>query len=198
MARPLELLAAFQAYLRSLDDATVKDFLSWIEWDMRERALAPSMLSCLGSLDRAVEIAPAAEQPLARLLARSRHVLHWGQTYTAADLGPRFIDGYGWMELFGSRGHFANQRVAAGFLILGPDIVYPDHRHVAEELYVPLTAGTAWRKDGGVFAPRGAGEIIHHSSNVDHAMRTGSEPLLALYLWRGGPLAQKSTIIGSG
>jgi hypothetical protein len=28
-------------------------------------------------------------------------------------------------------------------------------------------------------------------------MRTGTEPLMALYLWRGGPLAQKS-IIGSG
>ena len=38
---------------------------------------------------------------------------------------------------------------------------------------------------------------IHHASNVSHAMRTGNEPLLALYLWRGGPLAQKSTITGT-
>jgi hypothetical protein len=28
-------------------------------------------------------------------------------------------------------------------------------------------------------------------------MRTGSEPLLALYLWRGGPLAERSTVTGS-
>jgi mannose-6-phosphate isomerase-like protein (cupin superfamily) len=197
MAGPVELLAAFQTYLRSLDDATVRDFLAWIDWDMPQRALAPDMLSCLGHLDRVATIAPAAERPLARLLARSRHALRWGQTYTAADFGQRFIDNYGWIELFGLRGHFANDRAAAGFLILGPELVYPDHHHVAEELYVPLTGGTDWRKGEGGFVRRGAGEIIHHPSNVSHAMRTGGEPLLALYLWRGGPLAQKSTITGS-
>ena len=43
----------------------------------------------------------------------------------------------------------------------------------------------------GAFRSREAGEVIHHASNVNHAMRTGEEPLLALYIWRGGPLAQK-------
>jgi hypothetical protein len=28
-------------------------------------------------------------------------------------------------------------------------------------------------------------------------MKTGTEPLLALYLWRGGPLAAKSTVTGT-
>ena len=88
--------------------------------------------------------------------------------------------------------------MAAGFLILGPGIVYPDHHHVAEELYIPLTGGTEWRMGEGAFTLREAGEIIHHPSNVNHAMRTGEEPLLALYLWRGGPLAQKSTIVAAG
>ena len=46
----------------------------------------------------------------------------------------------------------------------------------------------------GGFVRREAGEVIHHPSNVSHAMRTGAEPLLAIYLWRGGPLAQKSVI----
>lgn len=49
----------------------------------------------------------------------------------------------------------------------------------------------------GGFHVRQAGEVIHHASNVSHAMRTGDEPLLALYIWRGGPLAQKSTIPGA-
>ena len=127
-------------------------------------------------------------------MARHRETLHWGQTYTTADFGQGFIDNYGWVELFGTRGHFANDRIAAGFLILGPDIVYPDHHHVAEELYVPLTEGTEWRKGEGAFVVRAAGAIIHHPSDVSHAMRTGAEPLVALYLWRGGPLAQKPTI----
>ena len=42
----------------------------------------------------------------------------------------------------------------------------------------------------GAFRRRAAGEVIHHASNVSHAMRTGDEPLLAFYLWRGGPLAR--------
>jgi hypothetical protein len=46
------------------------------------------------------------------------------------------------------------------------------------------------------FRLRKGGELIHHASNVTHAMRTATEPLLAFYLWRGGPLAQRSTITG--
>ena len=121
-----------------------------------------------------------------------------GRPTPTADFGQNFIDNYGWMELFGTRGHFDSDKIAAGFLILGPDIVYPDHHHVAEELYVPLTGGTEWRKGEGGFTVRPAGEVIHHPSNVSHAMRTGAEPLVALYLWRGGPLAQKSTIVAAG
>ena len=88
-------------------------------------------------------------------------------------------------------------KIAAGFLILGPGIVYPDHHHVAEEIYIPLTGGTDGAWATAAFRRREAGEIIHHRSNVSHAMRTGEEPLLALYLWRGGPLAPRSTITGT-
>ena len=49
----------------------------------------------------------------------------------------------------------------------------------------------------GAFRVREAGEVVHHRSNVSHAMRTGRAPLLAVYLWRGGPLAQKSTVTGT-
>jgi hypothetical protein len=44
---------------------------------------------------------------------------------------------------------------------------------------------------------RTAGEVVHHASNVNHAMRTVKDPLLALYIWRGGPLAAKSNITGT-
>ncbi|WP_287308542.1 dimethylsulfonioproprionate lyase family protein, partial [Mesorhizobium sp.] len=152
---------------------------------------------CLRQLDRIAELAPANAKPLARLLAERRGELRWGQTYSEADFGKGFIDNYGWLEVFGTRGHFVNDEVAAGLLILGPDVVYPDHHHVAEEIYIPLTGGTEWRMGEGGFRTREAGEVIHHASDVSHAMRTGKEPLLALYIWRGGPLAAKSTITGT-
>jgi dimethlysulfoniopropionate lyase len=192
-----ELLGRFHAYLASVDDAQVRDAAARIAWDMPARALEPHPLGCLRHLDRAVELAPPDAKPLVRLLAERRNDLRWGQTYDEADFGKAFIDNYGWLEVFGTRGHFANDEVAAGLLILGRDIVYPDHHHVAEEIYIPLTGGTEWRMGESGFRQRAAGEVIHHQSNVNHAMRTAEEPLLALYIWRGGPLAQKSNITGT-
>jgi hypothetical protein len=192
-----ELLGRFRAYLASVDDALVRDAVARIGWDMPERALEPHSLGCLRHLDRIVELTPPEARPLVWLAAERRNGLRWGQTYSEADFGKAFIDNYGWLELFGTRGHFVNDEVAAGLLILGPEIVYPDHHHVAEEIYIPLTGGTEWRMGEGGFRVRAAGEVIHHASNVSHAMRTAEEPLLALYIWRGGPLAQKSNITGT-
>ncbi|MCX7303269.1 MAG: dimethylsulfonioproprionate lyase family protein [Hyphomicrobiales bacterium] len=188
------LLAGVKTFLAGYGGEPARGFIEGIGWSMPPRLLAPRGLPCLAHLGRAAEIAGDDARPLVRLLRDRGHEFHWGQTYTAADFGHNFMDNYGWLEVFGTRGHFANEAMAGGFLILGPHIEYPDHHHVAEELYIPLTGGTAWRMGDGAFQPRAAGEVIHHASSVSHAMRTGSEPLLAFYLWRGGPLAARSTI----
>jgi Dimethlysulfonioproprionate lyase len=192
-----ELLATFRAYLMSLDQASLRGFASGIDWSMQPRALEPKSLPCLRYLNQLSDAAPEPENRLAGLLRQNRETFRWGQTYTRADFGENFIDNYGWLEVFGTRGHFANDATAGGLMILGPNIVYPDHHHIAEEIYVPLTGGAEWRMGEGGFRAREAGEIIHHPSNANHATRTRAEPLLALYLWRGGPLAAKSTITGT-
>ncbi|MER9604004.1 dimethylsulfonioproprionate lyase family protein [Mesorhizobium sp. M0243] len=192
-----ELLGRFHAYLASVDHALVREAVARIGWGMPARTLEPHPLACLRHLDRAAELAPSDAKPLVQLLAERRNDFRWGQTYSEADFGKEFIDNYGWLEVFGNRGHFANDAVAAGVLILGPDIIYPDHHHIAEEIYIPLTGGTEWRMGESGFCMRTAGEVVHHASNVNHAMRTGKDPLLALYIWRGGPLAQKSDITGT-
>jgi quercetin dioxygenase-like cupin family protein len=190
------LLDAFQSYLACFDEASLHGFQHEIDWAMEERPLQPALLDCLRHLDVMAENTPARSRALVDLLAARRNDFHWSQTYTPADFGQEFVDNYGWLEVFGTRGHFANDRVAAGVLILGPGIDYPDHHHVAEEIYIPLSGTALWRKGEGDYRPRAPGDVIHHPSNVNHAMRTGKEPLLALYLWRGGPLAQRSVIAG--
>lgn len=192
-----ELLERFRAYLETFEEGLIRDAVARTAWSMPARYLEPRSLACLRHLDRIAELAPVSAQPLVRLVAEHRDSLRWGQTYSASDFGQAFLDDYGWLEVFGTRGHFANEETAAGLLILGPGIVYPDHHHIAEEIYIPLTGGTEWHKGDSGFCLRRAGEVIHHPSNVAHAMRTGKEPLLALYIWRGGPLAQKSTIPGT-
>jgi len=191
------LLDAFMAYLATRSGVPER-FVAGLREDMPERSLAPRGLACLRHLDRIAERAAGDERRLAGLLAGGRDGLAWGQTYTEADFGAGFLDNYGWMELAGTRGHFVSEAVAAGFLLLGPQTHYPDHHHVAEEIYIPLTGGTLWSMGGGAPAARPAGEAIRHPSGVSHAMRTGDEPLLALYLWRGGDLAQHSVIGRAG
>lgn len=192
-----DLLNAFRCYLLRVDAAIVRDFVGDLGWEMPERKLHANSLACLRHLSHAVELASPDERELTMRLAHQAGALRWGQTYTEADFGRHFIDNYGWMELFGTRGHFRNERIAAGFLILGPGIVYPDHHHIADEVYIPLTGAAEWRMGDGDFRRRRGGEVIHHASSVNHAMRTGREPLLALYLWRGGDLAQKSSFTGA-
>jgi hypothetical protein len=188
------LLAETLLLLAATGDRRIADFLGDADGPMKMRPLAPAPLPCVVHLDPVASVAAGDQGAVARLLADNRNAFHWGRTYTAADFGERFIENYGWMELFGTRGHFVNERMAGGFLVLGPRLHYPDHHHEAEEIYVPLTGGTLWRQAGGRYVERPAGAVIHHPSNVTHAMRTGEAPLLALYLWRGGPLAARSTI----
>ncbi|KAA1178805.1 transcriptional regulator [Rhizobium tropici] len=190
------LLVAFRDYLLSRGDPMLKHFIGGFDWPTAGRSLAPRdlpVVAYLRELDRPVD---GAEGVLFDGLSAAAEELHWAQTYGITDFGSDFLQRYGWVELFGTRGHFANEKMAGGFLLLGPDVHYPDHHHEAEEIYIPLTDGSLWSKDAQPFLPRWSGEIIHHPSNIRHAMRTEDQPLVALYLWRGGPLAQKSIISG--
>jgi hypothetical protein len=196
MKHPVELLARFRTYLQSREDDALVRFTSGFNWEMTERELAPRVLPIVDYLEEAGPNAGSAEKELLAAVSAAGASLHWGQTYGAGDFGNDFLERYGWVELFGTRGHFESDEMAGGFLMLGPHILYPDHHHVAEEIYIPLTEGSLWSKDGGAFQPRAAGELIHHPPDIRHAMQTQTEPLVALYLWRGGPLAQKSKISG--
>jgi len=105
-----------------------------------------------------------------------------------------FLEKYGWTELIGLRGPITSNRVACGFLLLGPEIEYPQHCHESEEVYVPLTGQTLWQQSNQDWVYRASGLPIYHASWALHAMRTETTPLLALYLWRGGNLVQKSRL----
>jgi hypothetical protein len=141
-------------------------------------------------------LAVPATRALTRELIDAADFLEWRQTYVAADFGPNFLERYGWTELIGLRGPIASQKVACGFLMLGPEIEYPAHAHEAEELYLPLAGEALWMRGENGFVARPPGGAIAHSAWLPHATRTLGDPLLALYIWRGGDLSAKSTIIG--
>jgi hypothetical protein len=150
------------------------------------RPIAPRRLPVLEWLDGAPGCATPATEGLVEAIAAGAGALAWHQTYTAADVGAGFLDRYGWTELVGLRGPIPSETMACGMLMLGPDTHYPAHAHEAEELYLPLAGCALWKRGRDPYAERRPGTPIHHPSRIQHAMRTGPEPLLALYVWRGG------------
>jgi hypothetical protein len=146
-------------------------------------------------LPRLEALAAPGTRALVQEFVATAPVLEWRQTYSAADFGATFIERYGWTELVGLRGPIPSETIACGFLMLGPEIEYSAHAHSAEELYLPLAGTAAWMRGEENFVVRAPGRAIIHPSWMPHAMRTERDPLLVLYVWRGGSLAARSKII---
>jgi Dimethlysulfonioproprionate lyase len=120
--------------------------------------------------------------------------MEWRQTYAVPDVSTAFLMNYGWSEIVGLRGELPSDRIACGFLLLGPSTYYARHSHAAEEIYVPLSGTALWQQAESPWREHLPGSVIHHDSNEPHAMRTQTQPLLALYLWHGN-LQQKSHFV---
>jgi uncharacterized RmlC-like cupin family protein len=160
------------------------------------RLTAPRRLPVCDWLAGAETLSAPATAELVSAFVAAAPTLDWRQTYSVEDFGARFLQRYGWTEVVGSRGPIASAKIACGFLLLGPDIEYPAHAHEAHEIYFPLAGEAFWMRDRGEFAAHAPGAIIEHQPWTPHATRTRDDPMLALYIWRGGDLAAKSTVLG--
>ena len=191
----IAFIIAIRDFLEGIKDVHIESFLAdWPSANCITRSVLPHRLPVLSWLSAAVKAADKKTEGIVKMLAAQANHIAWGQTYSAQDFGVGFLEKYGWTELIGLRGPIASDRIACGFLFLGPQIEYPRHRHEAEEVYVPLTGQTLWQRNNQDWAYRAAGLPIYHAPRMPHAMRTETVPLAALYLWRGDNLAQKSII----
>ena len=188
------IAARVKELLESLGQPLLAPFLA--DWPLAylRREIATARLPVLRWLPELVSGAAPFSADLVTAVCRAAPVLDWRQTYTTQDLEPAFLDNYGWSEIVGSVGPIQGERIACGFLILGPATCYPSHRHAAEELYLPLSGTAAWQQGDTQWRERALGTTIHHRSEEPHAMSTGTAPLLALYVWRGANLAQKAQL----
>ena len=194
MTMEVDLAARIRQLLGSLHEPALAPFLA--EWPRvhERRAIVPSHLPVLRWLPEFTHDVVGFGGDLVAALCHAAPSLAWRQTYTANDLDSAFLDNYGWSEIFGGTGPLASERLACGFLILGPSTHYPRHRHEAEEMYLPMSGTAAWLQGDSVWRQRSAGTPIFHASDEPHAMRTGTQPLLALYVWRGANLDQKARL----
>jgi hypothetical protein len=127
----------------------------------------------LAGLDRDAPDIAAVLRPLA-------HGLPWRYGYEASADLPDLHLNMGWAEFVGPTAPFHSDEVCLGLTLIGPHTHYAAHRHPAVELYHVLTGAAEWSGQ-----PRPPGAFILHEANQTHAMRTGDEPLLALYTWSG-------------
>jgi quercetin dioxygenase-like cupin family protein len=131
--------------------------------------------------------AMAGDLPLLAPLAALEPSLRWVQNpnYVAAPPDPAFLENYGYAVLAGPGGLIETRAVALGLLLLGPGTHYPTHRHPAVEIYVVASGESEWHMGEGSWRRRPAGDVIRHESMVPHATRALTDPLLAVYVWRG-------------
>jgi hypothetical protein len=198
-----DLLQVTQSYISARREP---EFIEWFrnfDWNPGPRELPPDAapaITHINSLDQEIEKqAITAEGAVIACVAASMESLCWRRSYTADDIDQYFLDNYCHVELVGTRGHFQSSTLAFGYVIYGPQLEYPQHWHVAEEIYIPMNSGSLWSRDGGEFVYRATGEFIFHESNMTHAMTMQETPLLALYVWRApagveANLAQKPEI----
>ena len=159
-----------------------------------DQALSPKQLPVLSYLPQMAKQAPPGNRRLIKMLIHLQHELHFNQTYTARDFGAAFLQQYGWIKFLGPDAYWRSDELSSGLILLGDHITYPEHWHDAEEIYFPISGTAEWYHQDRGWQAISPGTMIHHASNIKHAMRTIGEPLLALYVWRGGNLTQKSTI----
>ena len=164
----------------------IKDF------DKPDRLLKPQDLPVLDFLPLLANQAGSDFRNICILLNQAREHLCFGQTYVEADFGADFLAQYGWIKILGPNAYWHSDQLSSGFLILGDNVTYPQHWHQAEEIYLPLSGVADWYHQDQGWQQGSVGSVIHHASNVKHATRTMGEPMIALYLWRGGDLNQKS------
>jgi quercetin dioxygenase-like cupin family protein len=193
-AAAANLIAQGRQLLTGLHSPLVAEYLALWPCAPLRAAPVPAAIPVLRHLPGAAHLAPAFSAAFAAALKNAAPGLVWRRSYTPEAVGPEFWDNYGWTELVGLTGPAPSERLACGLLVLGPHLTYSLHHHEAEEIYVPLSGIADWKLGGQPWHAAPPGSVIHHPSNQSHAMRTTDAALLALYLWRGENLSQKSQL----
>ena len=125
-------------------------------------------------------------QPVISALQALSPALHWAPRKGAQAAGAAFAEGHANAILIGPGGLELRDDVQIGVSLMAPNVTYPDHTHPPEEVYLVLSPGF-WRQDKAPWVEPGFGGIVLNPPNIIHAMRSGDQPLLAIWcLWLAG------------
>ncbi len=119
--------------------------------------------------------------------ARAAHsVLPWARTGKLDEqITKEVSDVFSVAILVGPGALIHNETVMGGLFVQRSGALYPAHAHAAEETYAMIAGTAEWQKDFGEWEEHKAGELIHHPTNIPHATRTRSMPIMAAWRWSG-------------
>ncbi|WP_245414670.1 dimethylsulfonioproprionate lyase family protein [Aestuariivirga litoralis] len=126
----------------------------------------------------AAEASPLPEMASAFAAVEGR--LQWTRRRNAEAVGEPFFSGHANAVLVGPGGLEQREDAWIGVTVMAPGIVYPDHDHPPEEVYIALSPGEWWNAEMDWTAP-GPGGLIYNPPGILHAMRSHDEPFLALW-----------------
>ncbi len=188
------LLDAFVAFVTTHTHPDVLRFRPVIlEWGHGWADVEPVHLPASDTFAQALSLADAQTATILGLFVQHRATLRWEQSYSKADraVSVEMLSNYGYAEIVGKNGPFFSARVRAGVAVYGPHLVYPPHRHQAEEIYAVLAGTATCQIENEEPATRGPGDILYHAPQVRHGLQTGEHPLAIAYLWQAGDLREK-------
>jgi hypothetical protein len=126
------------------------------------------------------------ETSLAAAIRRAAPILRWGEYagYPRDEIGEAFASNHAYASICGEAGPIYADDFDLGIFVIGPNILYRDHKHKAPELYAPITGPHRWRfSPGGAFEEKPAHEPVWNEPYAPHATLTGDVPFLCIYCW---------------
>ncbi len=128
-------------------------------------------------------LAAAAGGPRAGLAASFGALvprLAWRPRSSADPADAAYWNGHANAMILGPGGLEERSDLWIGATVMAPGVLYPDHDHPPEEVYLSLSPGEWWNAEMNWTDP-GPDGAIYNPPGIRHRMRAGVEPFLALW-----------------
>lgn len=187
-ASETEVLSAARAYLRQFTEAG--DFTAALDRvagtpELRPLATPPDVVTAHDW----VSLSSARSRRLVETMVRHRDRLLWFQPYEG---DPRAGDGFAERATanpsVGPWAPLKADHVGMGFFPVGPNVIYGEHAHQPEEIYVPIAGRARFHCDSYGTIETGPDRVLLQPSWDWHRMETDEYPVLILWVWIGGGL----------
>ena len=116
-------------------------------------------------------------------------------SYPRELIGARFPKAHAFVSLIGKGAPFEAEDYDLGLFLIEPRTLYRDHRHLAPELYAPITGPHRWRF--GIDDPwkeLAANIPVWNEPQRVHATLVGEQPFLAIFGWTRDVSAPASVV----